>query len=530
MKNYIICAGGSGVRALESMLHLCAAGLGPDEVKVLVIDPDASNGNYSRTNDVFTDFRDCCDSYRGKLGNERFFATKLTSLAGENGGGLQAWSPVNKGQFFHEVLGGNLTHRQKDVANLMFTEAEMNMKLNVGFKGHPALGAAALALLSLYGVKTDPQADPVWLAVGAQLTKDLSNGPVRVVIVGSVFGGTGASVFFPLARRLRELAGTMKENLKIGVVALAPYFTFPISPEATDDGPDARKFPIATRSAAEFYQHLRSKGQWPFDAMFWLGDDTPAEVHYGEGGEQQKNKAHFIDFFAGLTCLEYFKQAVGTSLEGKCFVAGPDGDEATNQNVTTWKDIPLLSSNREEIGRSLLRFNLAGAMHLGFFSEMLEQPQSDLMRRPTAIPWYFERFVKAKTDKVDPRLNVPPHNSSITSLSKFLRLRHFPWWRDVHTSAEGRVHLFNSNSILHQEGPPATASLDLRRLKNLLHPEASNPDRDAVHRFFNDTFSRRKAKAGASEAADGAPAYLATLAHAADDFISREYPRGVTNG
>src|SRR6266851_3106758 len=100
MKNYLICAGGSGVRALESMLHLCAAGLGPDEVKVLVIDPDASNGNYTRTNDLFTDFSACCNAYRGKLGDERFFATKLTALAGGNGGGLQAWSPVNNGQFF----------------------------------------------------------------------------------------------------------------------------------------------------------------------------------------------------------------------------------------------------------------------------------------------------------------------------------------------------------------------------------------------------------------------------------------------
>ena len=212
------------------------------------------------------------------------------------------------------------------------------------------------------------------------------------------------------------------------------------------------------------------------------------------------------------------------SLGGNCYVAGPDGDEATNQNVTTWKDIPLVTSNRDEIRRRLLRFTLAGAMHVGFFSEMLEQSQSDLLQRPTAIPWYFERFAQAKAGEPDCRLNAPPHNASITSLSRFLRQRHFPWWRDVHTSAEGRVQLFNSNSILHQEGPPATASLDLRRLKNLLHPDRTDPDLDAVHRFFADTCARRKAKAGENAVADGAPAYLASLAHAADEFISREYP------
>jgi hypothetical protein len=65
------------------------------------------------------------------------------------------------------------------------------MQLNIGFQGHPALGAATLALLPLYAK------DDVWAAVGKQLTTDLASNVVRVVIVGSVFGGTGASVFFP---------------------------------------------------------------------------------------------------------------------------------------------------------------------------------------------------------------------------------------------------------------------------------------------------------------------------------------------
>lgn len=104
---------------------------------------------------------------------------------------------MNTGSVFQDVLGFNLlTPLQQDVTKLMFTEAEMQMALNVGFKGHPALGAAALALLPLY------QDDSVWVELAAQLTKDLTTGPVRVMIIGSVFGGTGASVFFPLARRL----------------------------------------------------------------------------------------------------------------------------------------------------------------------------------------------------------------------------------------------------------------------------------------------------------------------------------------
>jgi hypothetical protein len=104
MKNYVIAAGGSGVRALEAMLQVCAAGLGPEEIKVLVIDPDASNGNYTRTNGLFANYQKCSTAYRSKLGDVPFFATKLTPLAGGIGR-LQAWSPVDTGQVFRQVLG-----------------------------------------------------------------------------------------------------------------------------------------------------------------------------------------------------------------------------------------------------------------------------------------------------------------------------------------------------------------------------------------------------------------------------------------
>lgn len=514
MKNYLICAGGSGVRAMESVLNFCAAGLGPDEIKVLVIDPDASNGNYTRTNEVFGDYRDCCSAFRGNLGGERFFATKVSPLASMNGS-LQAWSPVNNGQVFRDVLGFSvLTPRQQDVAKLMFTEGELNMQLNVGFKGHPALGAAALALLSLYG------ADPVWSAVGAQLTADLANGPVRVVIAGSVFGGTGASTFFPLARRLREIAGPMIDNLHIGVIAIAPYFTFPVGgdPDTADGGPDARKFPVATRAAAQFYHHLRTTGGWHFDAMFWLGDDKPADVVRNEGGEHQKNDAHFVDLLAALVCLDYFAQPVGATLGGACYFAGPEGDLKAAENVTTWSDLPLLAMNREEIRKRFLQFTLAGAMHLSFFREIVESPQSPLFHRPRAVPWYFDRFVSAGHP-----LNAAPHNIAIAAFSKFLLQRHFPWWRDTHVSGGGRVRLLNANSFLYREGPPATAALDLARLANLLHPDLPNPNPDSVHHFFCDTCARLDVKPGANAAADGAPAYVATLAHAATAFMGREY-------
>lgn len=301
------------------------------------------------------------------------------------------------------------------------------------------------------------------------------------------------------------MAGPLVGNLKIAVTALAPYFTFPKqeTSKGSRDGPDARKFPIATRAAAEFYHHLRATGAWPFEAMFWLGDDKPTEVVPHDGGEHQENKAHFIDFLAGLCCLDYFRQPLGHDLGGSCFFAGPDGDLAAKENVTTWKDLPLSNLPRHGIQKSLLRFAMVGAAHLGFFSGPLEHPKSELTERPTAIPWYFDHFVKTGH-----RLDAPPHNASIAALTRFFLQHHFPWLQQVHTSAGGRVRLLNTNSFIFQAGPPPQGTMDLRRLANFLYPDLGNPDMDSMHRFFCDTCVLRKPKGEKNEATDGAPAYV----------------------
>ena len=304
---YLICAGGSGARALESVVHLCAAGMGPDDVTVLALDPDAANGNITRTRKLVSAYKVCQEGFGGKLGKGlRHFATRFRSLAAD--GDLAVWSPVDPHHQFRDLLGyGVLSPSERRIAELLFSQDELDMPLDVGFRGHPSLGAAALALLPLYG------AVPPWDAFLARLPGELAAGPVKVVIVGSVFGGTGASVFFPLAHWLKQVAdGTPNAaNLKIAAVALAPYFTFPnaaaeaaalaagaaggavaVMPAAlpqvpggnSGPEPDASKFPLATRAATEFYQHLRSAGQWEFDAMYWLGDDAPMQVPRDKGG------------------------------------------------------------------------------------------------------------------------------------------------------------------------------------------------------------------------------------------------------
>lgn len=48
-KLFLIAIGGTGMRCLEAFVHLCAAGMFDDqEIEILTLDTDQSNGNKSR--------------------------------------------------------------------------------------------------------------------------------------------------------------------------------------------------------------------------------------------------------------------------------------------------------------------------------------------------------------------------------------------------------------------------------------------------------------------------------------------------
>jgi hypothetical protein len=538
MKTYLICAGGSGARTLESVVNLCAAGLGPDKLTVLVVDPDAANGNNDRTKDLVTRYQACHAAFGNKLGGKRYFSTALDLMPpppGENGPGapatdLKPWSPVDLDQTFHQLLGyAALNVQQKKVADLLFTEEELNMRLNVGFRGHPSLGAAALALLPLY-----THGHP-WSTLSAQLRTDLTLDQVRVMLVGSVFGGTGASAFSPLARWLRETAGALNGNLTIGVVALAPYFTFstvtpgpadaaagppavpvgggaaaaPAAQAASVPVPDAKKFPLATRAAAKFYDHLRQTRMWEFDAMYWLGDDSPSRVAPHSGGQLQKNAAHFVDLLAGLTCLDFF---AGAPVNHCCYYAGPSGDLAAKLNLTTWADIPLTTLTRGQVRHEMLSFALTGMMHTEFFAPILTGLTAREHRTIDSIPWYKERFVKHKR-------YLDAESEVMGSLSAFFTLSHNTWWQQIHASTPGRVQLLNEKAILASETNPPSVRLDLALAHNLLYPDGGIRSTTTRGEFLDETIKLP----GTPGAAEGAPAYLATLASAAERFIGRKY-------
>src|SRR5215210_6576444 len=56
MANYFIGIGGTGARCLEAVVYLASAGLLKNNLHLLIIDPDANNGNSSAVEGLMTHY------------------------------------------------------------------------------------------------------------------------------------------------------------------------------------------------------------------------------------------------------------------------------------------------------------------------------------------------------------------------------------------------------------------------------------------------------------------------------------------
>lgn len=397
--NTLIATGGSGARVLEAAIQLCSAGLGPDRLRLLVVDPDSANGNSARAQSLIERYQEGRRRFGGKLGGLKLFWTELDLLeTKESPGGLQTWSPCRKKQRFKELVNADLlesTETPRELLDLFYTQQELELDLSEGFRGRPSIGAAAMSLVAL---QRDEQP---WSLLVEKIRGDLSaDAGSRVYLAGSVFGGTGASTFFPIARFLRDEA--LKANasrLRIGVGALSPYFRFEAASAGASGGlaeaARSENFPIATRGAVDFYDQLKINNDWPFDVIHWVGDNQPISVSYAPGGVKQENPAHFVELLAALAALHFFRDPREST---DCCYSGSGTNGSDGEAVVSWQDLPLGQAFGEsEITHSLLRMYLVGVAHLGFLVNFFggQNSRVNLTRSPgtgsgsrrRATPW-----------------------------------------------------------------------------------------------------------------------------------------------
>jgi hypothetical protein len=109
-----------------------------------------------------------------------------TEIATPSGGAT--WCPSSQhGATLGEICRyDRLPPEQKALMDCLYLPEERTQKLDKGFRAHPSVGAAVLLSQTL-------EAEQFWQNVSASIRAAREAYDVKIFLVGSIFGGTGAA-------------------------------------------------------------------------------------------------------------------------------------------------------------------------------------------------------------------------------------------------------------------------------------------------------------------------------------------------
>ena len=182
--------------------------------------------------------------------------------------------------------------KNKALTKALFSEKELNMDMERGFKGHPNIGSVVMNQLGR-----------------SEEFLDIANefGPEdKIFIISSIFGGTGASGFPVLLKTLRTSDRIpnrgLVNNAPIGAVTVLPYFQV-----KHDDSSeiDSSTFTSKTKAALSYY-HRTLRGMTT--TLYYVGDNNPSTYDNHEGSVEQRNNAHFVELMSALAILDFCRE------------------------------------------------------------------------------------------------------------------------------------------------------------------------------------------------------------------------------
>lgn len=321
-KCFCYCIGGTGARIAEVAAHLCTMNMLNDKnITFIVVDKDEECGGTKRAKKVIG-YTEVISKIEGSDGNSgRLCSSRLSSKVDED----STEAPWNFTKAIETIQGNNndgnaslknaLGRNNSDneiLFDAFYSKSEQDNPTSEGFYGHPSIGA----LMFKYMMKNtrDDIAKPV-LKYLTNHTGDV----VKVFIIGSVFGGTGASVFSNLAAHIRDKSSGMNNinnRLLISGVLLLPYFSFGASTNGNPRINDMEFF-AKSRTALEqystdnFMRNLDDQGEYQgnFDTLYICGQNPLHKVgKYSEGGSTQENHFDLVDLIAAYAMVDFFKK------------------------------------------------------------------------------------------------------------------------------------------------------------------------------------------------------------------------------
>lgn len=320
---FVLGIGGTGMRCIESLIHLCAMGMFDNtEIHLLALDTDKNNGNFSR-------LKELKDAYLNTKGLDQASRVALSNTFFSANIKYYEFSPnyEQKSSFKLMFNYGNTQYNNReetDLADLVLSENVEEFNLRHGYRAQTHLGSMMMYHSIIEAAKSPASSDLKTFL--SQLIKASQTGNPRVFILGSVFGGTGASsipiipqAISKAAEILSNGAANVLRSAYFGSTLLTAYFSFkaPNADElknqrviATSD-----KFALNSQVAMMFYDddttvkstyqkfYMMGTSGMTWDPMQREGDKIKETI---TGGAQQKNDSHYIELLAACAALDFY--------------------------------------------------------------------------------------------------------------------------------------------------------------------------------------------------------------------------------
>jgi hypothetical protein len=331
-KMFVVAIGGTGMRCLESFVHLSAIGMfDGQEIDILTLDTDEVNGNKKRVEDLVDHYiriKSTPTEPGGKPSANNFFSAKLRLT--------KFWTNYTPGRDNFQVLSkiNESGDESKQLSELFFDRSVQVFNLAHGYRAQTHLGSHMMyhgvieAALNHKNGTSKPH-EKEFMDYLDRMFKAGKN--ARVFIFGSIFGGTGASSIPVIPRAFTDAMRYFKDQpiaieAKFGASLLTEYFSFtsPNDGQKKDDKnaviADSTFFTLNSQAALQFYQNdptVKSTYKslyhvgWPVDALNFSEGKNESETI--TGGEKQLNPCHIAELLCAFGAYDFLTRKDGFS-------------------------------------------------------------------------------------------------------------------------------------------------------------------------------------------------------------------------
>lgn len=307
-KLYVFAVGGSGERVMNSLVMLLAAGMkvGANEIVPVFIDNDIKSHAlktslerieyYNGNTAAKKGFYEICEWARRQGRDVSYcpvkIATPIVLSKNDDGAAIinldRVIGPLDYRKQFEDEI--------KIEKDLLFTDNDLKMPLDVGFIGNPNVGSVVMNCTSL----NNEDFYSIYNEVGSQ---------DGVIVVGSLFGGTGAVGIHLIVDRFLQKGDNRPTVAGLSVL---PYFKCygadyrELNVDLRDYVVDVDSQDAKTRAALIYYDQYMGC----LDYLYYVGDggENKATYSYCIGGNRQDNPSHVVELMSALSVIDFSKR------------------------------------------------------------------------------------------------------------------------------------------------------------------------------------------------------------------------------